>query len=104
MCVCERERQRVLVCERERDRVCVCVRERDRECLCARERETECVCVCERERERVHQLSGISKVQCSVSLRPFWLSPAQVMVVPVGSSSETYGQEVRGNTTLNKLN
>ncbi|KAF4103687.1 hypothetical protein G5714_016570 [Onychostoma macrolepis] len=25
---------------------------------------------------------------------PFWLSPAQVMVVPVGGSSETYGQEV----------
>uniref|UniRef100_A0A673J5H7 threonine--tRNA ligase n=1 Tax=Sinocyclocheilus rhinocerous TaxID=307959 RepID=A0A673J5H7_9TELE len=25
---------------------------------------------------------------------PFWLSPAQVMVVPVGGGSETYGQEV----------
>ncbi|XP_067256517.1 threonine--tRNA ligase 2, cytoplasmic isoform X1 [Chanodichthys erythropterus] len=25
---------------------------------------------------------------------PFWLSPAQVMVVPVGGDSETYGQEV----------
>ncbi len=51
-----------------------------------------CVCLCERE--------FISKVHFSVSLRPFWLSPAQVMVVPVGGSSETYGQEVKGNTTL----
>ena len=27
--------------------------------------------------------------------RPFWLSPRQVMVVPVGPTSEEYAQQVR---------
>jgi len=94
----ERERQGLCVClcvrERERDRVCVCEREGERER--ERERQGLCVCLCVRERER----ESSSVKYTFLSLRPFWLSPAQVMVVPVGGSSETYGQEVRGNTTL----
>lgn len=31
---------------------------------------------------------------CSSSLRPFWLSPRQVMVVPVGPTCDEYAQKV----------
>lgn len=32
--------------------------------------------------------------------RPFWLSPRQVMVVPVGPASEEYAQQVRVGPSL----
>lgn len=53
---------------------------------------------------QVQQCLNLEKFSFSFFLRPFWLSPAQVMVVPVGGDSETYGQEVRRNGSLDKLN
>lgn len=36
----------------------------------------------------------------STSPRPLWLSPAQVMVIPVGGNSESYSKQVRATMTI----
>lgn len=36
----------------------------------------------------------------SPSPRPLWLSPAQVMVIPVGGNSESYSKQVRATMTI----